>query len=153
MKPITLFLISLVVATVLIQACSKSSNNSTASTMHQISATLNGASENPANTSTGTGSLTGSYDASTKTLSYNLTWTGLSGPATAAHFHGPAQAGTNAAVLVPITITNNAATGAGSGSVTIPDSVATFLSQGILYVNVHTTAKPGGEIRGQVSYQ
>ena len=45
---------------------------------------------NPANTSPGTGTLTGTYNSSTNKLVYNITWTGLTGTAAALHFHGPA---------------------------------------------------------------
>lgn len=134
-------------------ACNKNDNTTTVNNIHTISATLNSAQENPAGTSTATGALTGTYDTSTKTLTYNLSWNGLSGNATGAHFHGPASTTTNANILIPITISNNAPTASASGSVVIADSVAAFLSKGQVYVNVHTAAKPGGEIRGQVIYQ
>src|SRR5258708_19805323 len=64
--------------------------------------TLDGKSEVPANTSTGTGTADVDYDAATKKLTWTLTYSGLTGPATAAHFHGPAEAGKSAGVKVPI---------------------------------------------------
>src|ERR1700726_880318 len=64
----------------------------------KFKATLDGKSEVPATTSTGTGTADIDYDAATKKLSWKLTYTGLSGPATAAHFHGPAEAGKKAGV-------------------------------------------------------
>src|SRR6185437_11151514 len=67
-----------------------------------VKATLNSKSEVPANDSKGTGSMTGTYDTASKKLTYKVTYSGLSGPATAAHFHGPAEAGKNAGVAVPI---------------------------------------------------
>ena len=67
-----------------------------------MKATLNGASEVPANTSTGKGTADIDYDAATKKMSWKLTYSGLSGPATAAHFHGPAEAGKNAGVALAI---------------------------------------------------
>src|ERR1700759_2570057 len=68
----------------------------------KFKATLDGKSEVPATTSTGTGTADIDYDPATKKLSWKLTYTGLSGPATAAHFHGPAAAGENAKVSVAI---------------------------------------------------
>src|SRR5882672_12811592 len=65
--------------------------------------TLDGKSEVPANTSAWTGTADVDYDAATKKLTWTLTYSGLSGPPTAAHFHGPAEAGKNAGVKVPIT--------------------------------------------------
>ncbi len=68
----------------------------------KMKATLNGASEVPANTSAGKGTADIDYDAATKKMSWKLTYSGLTGPATAAHFHGPAEAGKNAGVAVAI---------------------------------------------------
>src|ERR1700755_2770389 len=113
----------------------------------KMKATLDGKSEVPATTSSGTGTADIDYDAATKKLTYKLTYSGLSGPATAAHFHGPAAAGANAKVAVPIA---NAGTSPVEGSATLTDEQAKDLMDGKLYVNVHTAANPGGEIRGQV---
>ena len=111
-------------------------------------AMLDGKSENPPTTSTGTGAADIDYDAATKKLSWKLTYTGLSGPATAAHFHGPAAVGENAKVSVPIP---GATSSPAEGSATLTDAQAADLAAGKLYVNVHTAANPGGEIRGQVT--
>ncbi len=54
-------------------------------------ADLKGASEVPPTTSTGTGTATVTYDASTKTVTWQGSFSGLSGPATAAHIHGPGR--------------------------------------------------------------
>ena len=72
----------------------------------------------------------------------------MSGPATAAHFHGPAEVGKNAGVAVAIP---NATTSPNEGSATLTDAQAADLLAGKYYVNVHTAANPGGEIRGQVT--
>lgn len=108
---------------------------------------LTGASEVPPNTSKGTGEADVTYDTSDKKLSWKLTYSGLTGPATAAHFHGPAEAGKNAGVVVPIT---NTASGS-EGSATLTDAQAADLTAGKMYINVHTEANKGGEIRGQVT--
>jgi hypothetical protein len=80
-------------------------------------------------------------------LSWRITYSGLSGPPTAAHFHGPAQPSTNAGVAVPIP---NVATSP-QGSATLTDAQAADLLAGRYYINIHTAANPGGEIRGQVT--
>jgi hypothetical protein len=109
--------------------------------------TMSGKSEVPPNASTGTGDVVATLDTATKKLTYTLTYIGLSGPATAAHFHGPADAGANAGVAVPIgtnppsPITN---------TVTLTDAQISDLEAGKWYANVHTAANPGGEIRGQM---
>ena len=112
----------------------------------KMKATLDAKSEVPPNASAGTGTADIDYDPASKKLSWKLTYSGLSGPVTAAHFHGPAAAGANAGVKVPIT---NTASGS-EGSATLTDEQAADLVAGKYYVNVHTDANKGGEIRGQV---
>ena len=114
----------------------------------KLKATLDGKSEVPANASAGTGTADIDYDAATKKLTWKLTYSGLSGPATAAHFHGPAEAGKDAGVAVAIP---NATSSPTEGSATLTDAQAADLLAGKYYVNVHTAANPGGEIRGQVT--
>ena len=114
----------------------------------KMKATLDGKSEVPPNASAGTGTADIDYDAATKKLSWKLTYSGLSGPATAAHFHGPADPDKNAGVAVAIP---NATSSPAEGSATLTDAQAADLTAGKYYVNVHTAANPGGEIRGQVT--
>ena len=114
----------------------------------KMKATLDGKSEVPPNASAGTGTAEIDYDAATKKLSWKLTYSGLSGPATAAHFHGPAEPGKNAGVAVAIP---NAVETPAEGSAILTDAQAADLTAGKYYVNVHTAANPGGEIRGQVT--
>ena len=109
---------------------------------------LKSASEVPANASSGSGTADVTYDTQSKKLSWKVSYSGLTGPATAAHFHGPAEPGKNAGVMIPI---QNIATSPAEGSATLTDAQAADLTAGRLYVNVHTAANPGGEIRGQVT--
>ena len=111
-----------------------------------ISASLSAAAEVPPNTSSATGSLQGSFNKDSKLLSWKLVYSGLSGPATMAHFHGPAMAGQNAGVVVPLTNPASAV----ESSATLTEAQANDLLAGKWYINVHTAANPGGEIRGQV---
>src|SRR5262252_923511 len=111
-------------------------------------AALDAKSEVPPNASTASGTADIDYDAASKKLSWKVTYSGLSGPATAAHFHGPAEAGKNAGVAVAIP---NAASSPVEGSATLTDAQVADLLAGKLYVNIHTAANPGGEIRGQVT--
>ena len=112
-----------------------------------LKADMTAAQETPPTSSTGTGTLKGTYDTATKKLTWTVTYSGLSGPATAAHFHGPAPAGKSAPVAVP---SPNAKSPI-EGSATLTDAQAKELMDGDMYFNVHTEANKGGEIRGQVT--
>ena len=97
--------------------------------------------------SEGMGTVDATLNTETKELKWKVVYSGLSGPAGAAHFHGPAEPGQNAGVVLgfkgsvesPIT-----------GDATITPAQANDLLSGKWYVNIHTKAYPGGEIRGQV---
>lgn len=115
----------------------------------EISAQLSSAQEVPPTQSAGTGQLTGNFDPATRALDYNLAYQGLTGPATAAHLHGPAPAGKNAPVMVPFTVAASPI----SGHATLTEPQAADLMAGNMYANIHTAANPGGEIRGQVSHK
>jgi hypothetical protein len=121
----------------------KSAQTASMQTLH---ATLSGAAEVPTNTSAGSGTLAASYDKSSGVLRWKVTYAGLSGPATMAHFHGPAMPGSNAGVAVPFP----SAASPAEGQATLTPAQAADLLAGKWYVNVHTAQHPGGEIRGQV---
>jgi hypothetical protein len=110
-------------------------------------ADLTGKMESPANDSKGTGTLDASYDTTTKKLSWTATYMGTTGPATAAHFHGPAAVGANAPPLVPLT---GSMTSPMKGDAMLTDAQAADLAAGKMYFNIHTDANKGGELRGQV---
>src|SRR6266436_1573515 len=114
----------------------------------KMKATLDGKSQVPPNASAATGTADIDYDPASKKLSWKVTYSGLSGPAAAAHFHGPAEAGKNAGVAVAIP---NATATPVEGSATLTDAQAADLVAGKYYVNIHTAANPGGELRGQVT--
>jgi hypothetical protein len=112
-----------------------------------MKADLKAGSEVPPTDSKGTGSVTASFDTASKQLSWKGTVSGLSGPATAAHFHS-GEVGKNGGVAVPIA---GADKGSFEGSATLTDAQAEELMAGKWYVNVHTAANKGGEVRGQVT--
>jgi hypothetical protein len=115
--------------------------------MVNMKADLKGSSEIPPNDSKATGSVSATYDTASKKLTWKGSYSGLSGAATAAHFHGPAPAGKNAAVMIPI----NPHGPSFEGSATLTDAQAKALMDGDLYVNIHTAAHKAGEIRGQMT--
>jgi hypothetical protein len=110
-------------------------------------AVLNAQSQPTPNDSKGTGTAEVTYDTSSKTLTWTVTFDGLTGPATAAHFHGPAAPGQNAGVALLI---GNNPTSPAKGTATLTDAQADDLAAGRWYINIHTAANRGGEIRGQV---
>jgi hypothetical protein len=112
-------------------------------------ARLNGRSEVPKTDSKGKGRFEGTFDTQTKVMKYTLTFDGLSGPAAAAHIHGPATRSQTAGVIAPLGDKNP--TSPVDGSVTLTDDQVKMLQSAKLYVNVHTAANPGGEIRGQIT--
>lgn len=108
---------------------------------------LKASSEVPPNDSKGAGAVTAAYDTSTKSLTYTVTYSDLTGAATAAHFHGPAAAGVNAPVLVPVPAP---LTSPIKGTATLTDAQAADLAAGNIYFNIHTEAHKGGEVRAQM---
>ena len=112
-----------------------------------FTAKLDGASETPPRVTDGKGTAQVTLDTQSKVLSWKVEYSGLTGPATMAHFHGPAAPGTAAKVTVPLT--GDMASPI-KGSATITDGQIGDLRGGLWYLNVHTAKYPGGEIRGQV---
>ena len=85
----------------------------------------------------------------TNLFSWDISWSGLSAPASAMHFHGPAPAGSNAGVQLNIGAISGL-TSPSIGSSTITGDQASDLLAGLWYINIHTSTYAGGEIRGQV---
>ncbi len=110
-------------------------------------ATLSGAQEVPPVPGGGKGSAEFKLDAATKTLTWTVSYSGLTGDPVAAHIHGPAAPGANAGVLIPFKVGSNPIT----GSAVLTDAQISDLSSGKTYVNIHTAANKGGEIRGQIT--
>jgi hypothetical protein len=111
-----------------------------------FAATLTGADEVPPNTSAGHGEISAELETTQRVLVYRGTYSGLTGPATMAHFHGPADPGANAP---PVVVIQDARIPIG-GTAFLTDAQIADLEAGKWYFNVHTQAHPGGEIRGQV---
>lgn len=139
-------------ALLFVTACDKNDDDdNTQEDRLTLSGAASASQEVPTNTSTGTGSISGSYNKENNALEYNITWSGLSGAPSMMHFHGPAPSGQNAGVAVPITGFTAAATGSVSGTATLTDTQENDLLAGNWYYNLHTAANPGGEIRGQIT--
>ncbi len=121
-----------------------------ASTIRLI-ATMNAPSEVPAPTgdvsaARGTFTATASQDGAGAGLDWSMTFTGLTGAATAAHIH-VAPRGQPGPVVVPLC---SPCTSPASGTASVDATVLAALQSGGAYVNVHTDRNRAGEIRGQV---
>ena len=125
---------------------------STAPTAKMVTfkATLSGGNEIPPVMTAASGMVTANFTPATNLLIWNLNYTGLSGPATAGHFHGPATAAQNAGVALGF---NNPITSPHTGQATRSAAQAADLMAGKWYVNIHTEANKPGEIRGQMMAQ
>ena len=111
---------------------------------------LTGAQQVPPVQTAGSGNADLTYDASTRVVTWDISFSGLSSQATMAHFHGPAAAGKNAGVKVWLSQKGNEVTSPISGQATLSPDDAKMFEAGDMYINVHTKDHPGGEIRGQV---
>lgn len=113
-------------------------------------ADLKGSSEVPPNDSAGTGTVEATFDTESKAFVWTIDYSGLTGDATAAHFHGPAAPDATAGPVVPI---EGSLASPIKGEATLDDQQATDLQAGMWYFNVHTAQYPDGELRGQVLKQ
>lgn len=141
----TKFLKMLLVAFVFCQASSATAG------LIYISASIDGSQANAGagNVSLATGNAALTYDDVSNLLSWEVDWSNLLGTLTVAHFHGAANSGQNAGVQV--NFLGIAPSNPSIGSINISSVQATDLLAGLWYVNIHSTAFPGGEIRGQLS--
>jgi hypothetical protein len=138
---------TLLAAAVTLGGCAWMSSMTGSDTMSMKNA-LTGAQEVPAVTTGGTGTVDSTFDKSTNVLTWTVTYSGLTGPATAGHIHGPAAAGANAGVLIPFT--GDLASPI-KGKATLTAAQVADLMAGRLYVNLHTAKNPGGEVRAQLT--
>jgi hypothetical protein len=118
---------------------------SAAATIFQRVALLTGDQEVPPNASTAVGSARFEVDTCANTLRYRIAYSCLTSAETAAHIHGPAGPGVNAGVVHPLPAGNPKV-----GVWNYPEAAEADILSGRMYVNIHTTMFPGGEIRGQI---
>jgi hypothetical protein len=147
---LTAFLLALPI--VILFSCKSTSEVEKENIYYGNALPMSSSQETPSFSSTATGSIDASYNRLTKTLTYKVTFSGLSGNAAAAHIHGLGEAGIAAGVLQSFVGFPAATSGTYSGSLLI-DGVKfseNELIAGRYYMNIHTAAKPGGEIRGQL---
>lgn len=147
-------------ATLLLGAAITAVLAGTAAAQTTYTATINAAQEVPANASMGTGSATVILNAAGTALSISANFSGLGTAYSASHIHGPAAPGSNGGVRWAfVGAAAGWVFGAGntSGSITnyavasgITATDIANLNGGLMYVNIHSSGFPGGEIRGQL---
>ncbi|MEM7165167.1 MAG: CHRD domain-containing protein [Planctomycetota bacterium] len=111
----------------------------------QKSCLLSGLQEVPATPSSAFGCGRFIVDTTANTVTYRISYAGLLGAETVAHIHGPAPVGTNGGVAHALP--------AGSPKMGVwnyPEAQEADILAGSFYVNIHSAAFPGGEIRGQI---
>lgn len=148
-NPIQLLVGAALVVSTLFVSCNK--DDDIVDDTYTISGNASGSQMNPSTTSTGTGTMTGSYDARTNVLQYNIAWSNLSTTAGLVQVYGPASAGVNGSLLFPLTITSPGVSGSASGNITLTDTQEAALLANSIYYTVSSTTYPSGEIRGQVT--
>jgi hypothetical protein len=118
----------------------------------RFKADLTGGGEAPANNSPGKAHLEGTLDNDTNTLSWTVTYSGLTGAPIGAHFHGPVSyIGLTPEENAPIQVaTPGNLASPFKGSATIDETQKKDLKGGRWYFNIHTPAFPAGEIRGPI---
>ena len=137
-------------AAVAVSGCSMPPSQTSALDANLLTFTteLRGSNEVPPNASLASGSVDAVLNTSTNLLRWRASYSGLSGPATAAHFHGPAPIGANAGVALPWP---SPVTSPMEGRAILTPAQVADLMAGRWYANIHTAANPGGEVRGQMT--
>ena len=128
-------------------SCKKDSTSTTPPANVNFAATLSGASETPSNASAATGSATGVYNPTTKILTVTIAYSGIT--VTVAHLHKGAV-GVSGPPEFPLAVTASPISFTSSALSTTDE---TDLLENKYYVNLHSSAFPGGEIRGQLNKQ
>lgn len=165
MKLPKLTVLSLVVCSSLtfLSSCERDAEMKKTTDFEKKGIILSGAQETPATTSAALGKMDVFYSKGLRTLTFSVEWSGLTGPVTAMHIHGLAPTGystgivqtlsTSAIVKCPTSSTT--ACGRYAGTMQVDGFVVKEedLINGMYYVNLHTAAFSGGEIRGQIRFQ
>jgi hypothetical protein len=149
-RPFQFLLGAVLVASTVFTSCSKNDDTPSDKT-YTTTGNSSSSQMNPTNSSTASGTLSGTYNAKTNVWQYTINWTNLSATAGLVQVYGPASAGVNGTLLFPLPITTPGVTGSASGSVTLTDAQETMLLANNLYYTISSATYTGGEIRGQIT--
>jgi CHRD domain len=143
-----------IVAMLAVAALLASAPTAFASTL-AFKAELSGGGEAPPNNSTGKGQVSATLNTDTKTLTWTVTYSAVTGAPIGAHFHGPVSyVGMTSEENAPIQVgTPGSLASPFKGSSVIDDTQMQDLKNGRWYFNLHTPKFPAGEIRGPVVRQ
>ena len=148
-------------------SCEKNAEKRQTTEYEKTGIVMSGAQETPAVPSPALGTMDVLYSKETRTLTYKVTWSGLTDSLSAMHIHGLAPTGFAAGVIQNIVAasssifpqkTSGKYTFLKSGTISgtlLADGVAVKeqdILNGVYYMNIHTPAYPGGEIRGQITF-
>ena len=147
----TLGLLS-VAATLVVVGCDDDDDNGTGPEPEVYTATLTGANEVPAVTTTAAGTATFTVNGNTINYVVSITNWPSDRTVTAAHIHNPPGAGGTGTPLVFWTAGSLTPAG-GTGQVTASDAQLATIRAGGTYFNVHSSVNGGGEIRGNLVEQ
>jgi hypothetical protein len=155
---LTAYTCLLLISVFSITSCEKDAEAKKTNRYEKTGIVLDGAQETPAVPTTALGTMDVLYIKGTKILNYKVSWSGLTGAPAAMHVHGLAPLGYAAGIVQTIISAPNAnfpATGSYTGTLLVDGVVVKEenLLNGLYYINIHTAAYPGGEIRGQIRFQ
>lgn len=148
-KPIQLLFGAALVVSTFFVSCDKEDDIDDQT--YTISGNASGSQVSPSNSSTSTGTMTGTYNARTNVLQYNIAWSNLSSTAGLVQVYGPAAAGVNGSLMFPLAITTPGVNGSANGNITLTDTQEAALLANSIYYTVSSTTYPSGEIRGQIT--
>jgi hypothetical protein len=137
----------------ILSACSKDDMDTSGDNTYRTSGNASGSQQSPPVTTSGSGTLSGTYNATSNVWNYDINWTALAGTVTAVEIHGPATAGVNGQLQVALTVTAPGINGNAKGSVTLTEQQEAMLLADQLYYTVVSAVHATGEIRGQIDAQ
>ena len=145
------FLYSVLLLTGLVAATACKRTEPAPDTTSPIISNLNGNQQVPMVTSTARGTITGTFDRNSNVFKYAVTYSGLT--PLGAHFHTGAP-GASGPIAIELPKNNAAKDGYVSpieGAFILSPANATALTSNNFYVNLHTAAYTGGEIRANIT--